>query len=282
MKPQLEPIVLPGQDTSFRYFTLEVPGFVSYWHYHPELELTYIHSGQGLRFVGDHIAAFRAGDLVLLGENLPHNWASASEDSGEEHIAYVLQFSKDLFQSFPECQTLLKLFTTAQRGLHFHQPDPALLQQMEILSSLPPLTRLTTLLDILHQLTLDTNYQLLSSIAYNEKDTYSNHRSRISEVISYIIQHCEQPLSLDQLARFCGMTPPSFCRWFKQSVGHPFVTYLNTMRIERACQYLLQTDWQVAQIAYRSGFESVSHFNRTFKQFKKLSPTQYREKWSGV
>ena len=53
-------------------FSLEVPSFGFHWHYHPEIEITYIKNGRGRRMVGDHTAPFSSGDFVLMGSNLPH------------------------------------------------------------------------------------------------------------------------------------------------------------------------------------------------------------------
>jgi mannose-6-phosphate isomerase-like protein (cupin superfamily) len=50
------------------------PNFGGIWHYHPELELHYIIRGEGVRFIGDNISNFSHGEIVLVGENLPHTW----------------------------------------------------------------------------------------------------------------------------------------------------------------------------------------------------------------
>jgi AraC-like DNA-binding protein len=86
---------------------------------------------------------------------------------------------------------------------------------------------------------------------------------------------------LEAVAAFSGMTIPAFCRWFKQAVGLSFVSYLHQVRIEKACHFLIQTDWRVSEIAFRTGFESLSHFNRTFKKLKMTSPSAYRKMLGG-
>ena len=55
------------------------PSFGNVWHYHPELELHFTIKGEGVRFIGDNISNFSPGEILLLGENLPHTWRSKEE-----------------------------------------------------------------------------------------------------------------------------------------------------------------------------------------------------------
>ena len=73
MKALLEKISNPAQ-SSFTIFYYSEKEFDAPWHFHPEYELTYIKSSSGMRYVGDSVLEFEAGDLVLLGPNLPHCW----------------------------------------------------------------------------------------------------------------------------------------------------------------------------------------------------------------
>lgn len=78
------------------------------------------------------------------------------------------------------------------------------------------------------------------------------------------------------MAERTGLVGSSFCRWFKAATGNSFITFLNTARVEKAGQLLMQTDGTIAEIAYASGFESISHFNRVFKRVKGTTPTRFR------
>ena len=207
---------------------------------------------------------------------MPHNWVSGKKSDQGPEVAFVIQFPKDLLQTFPECKNIQQFVNDAQQGWFFPAPDQDLLEKIVHLKEISPLQRLVGLIDILSELSASTRHAL-SSVIFNKRTALKRHQHRISRVTAYILDHLEEPISLDKMAEINGMTPPSFSRWFKQSMGKSFVRYLNTVRIEKACQYLLQTDLAIAQVAYSTGFESLSNFNRTFKRLKRVSPRDYRK-----
>lgn len=278
MKPFIEHINLSGSSTSYRYLKLEVSSLDPYWHYHPEIEISYVKEGSGIRFVGDHIAAFTKGDLLLLGENLPHDLLSENQGPEDHKEVHVIQFERELLQRIPECRSLLSLIEEARLGLHYTQPDPKLLQRIEHFGNLSKLDAFLELLSLLQALASDSQRTSLSTISYQEQFVNDRNTARIGKVNAYIIRHFDRQISLEDIAKVAGLTTHSFARWFRQAFSCSFVTYLKQVRIEKACRYLLHTSWQVSDIAYRTGFESISNFNRTFKALKKMSPSAYRQR----
>ena len=75
LNPELEKVE-HGLFTSLSVHECRQPYFTRSWHHHPELELLLITKGTGRRFVGDSVENFGPGDLILLGEHLPHAWIS--------------------------------------------------------------------------------------------------------------------------------------------------------------------------------------------------------------
>lgn len=284
MKAAFESI--PSVETSsiVAYWRREAQ-FAFNWHYHPEMELTYIHQGQGRRLVGDQLSEFGPGDLVLLGPDLPHTWATqqtAENDGGSPAAAVVIQFPELLFTSDlsgrPEFDQIRRLLRQAGRGVAFPK-DVALFigtQMMELVeySGLEKLTRFFLILDQLSRATLPA---ALASPLYIPS-LKSGTEERLDRVFQLVHREFTRPLPLEEMAALVHMTPSSFSRFFKRMTGISFSDYLNDLRVARACQLLTETQLPISQIAFAAGFNSTTHFNRTFLQKKGRSPRAYRKR----
>ena len=280
MKPIYESIKFEDLNSSFKIFKYHESYLDPYWHYHPEIELSYVIKGKGISFVGDCITSFSEGDLLLTGFNLPHDRVSPREDTTDK-IVYVIQFPKEVFSTHSEFENLNSLINESKYGIHFPNPCINIKNKFKELEKAETLERFLIITEILHELT-NTSYNRLSSIEFENNSNYKNNFSRISEVTSFILQNYNTPLSLKDVANFSGLTTQSFCRWFKQSLGNNFTTYLNSVRIEKACQNLITTDLTISEIAFKAGFESISHFNRVFKNIKSTNPGKYRKAYSVI
>jgi len=276
MKPVIKKIGLQKSKSSFNFFKLEVNHFKPFWHYHPELELTFITKGRGTRFVGNSILPFEENDLVLLGSNLPHNYTSIHQSTENGQEAIVIQFSANIFSAYNECELLHVLYKEAERGIHFINPDKKTLQLLYGFETMFKTEQLAVLLQLLHRLHIDANRKYLSSASFHHQIANANTQKKVKSITCYILGNLDKKLTVREMAERTNMVEQSFCRWFKKAVGHSFVTFLNSSRIEQACMYLSTTDKNIQAIAFDCGFESVSHFNRTFKKLKGKSPREFR------
>ena len=277
MKIQLETIQYPSNKSSFHFFNRREDKFESFRHFHPELELTYIEKGRGIRYIGDNISAYEPGDLVLIGKNLPHDYVTTTDDSSDDSSAFVFQFPETLFKGISECQTINHLLDKAGQGLHFLNPSKSILIKIEAFKLEPSVQRVISFMEILDELTFHQNCESISSITFAKSAKNKKAQDKISKVTRHISERFDQHISVSDISNFVHMTPQSFCRWFKQSIGCSFVTYLNTTRIEKACQMLIQTNANISNVSFKCGFETVSHFNRTFKKLKRMTPKEYRK-----
>ncbi len=108
--------------------------------------------------------------------------------------------------------------------------------------------------------------------------SYSNQTlSKMNQACTYINENCQQPLSLDDVANQFGFSTYYFSRMFKSATNFSFTEYLTLQRVKRAQVYLAESDSNITEIAFLSGFKSISSFNRAFRQFRGCSPRDYRK-----
>jgi len=96
----------------------------------------------------------------------------------------------------------------------------------------------------------------------------------------YIDKHKTEELSLADVAKAAGASVFHFCKVFHKSTGLKFTDYVARVRLEDARNRLLNPNLRVSEIAYDVGFQSLTHFNRTFKRVFGQSPTEFRERLS--
>ena len=97
-------------------------------------------------------------------------------------------------------------------------------------------------------------------------------------ILSMIEQHYSEPLSLQALANTVHMNSHYFCRFFKELTDQTPIEYLNSYRVEAACEQLYVSQKSILEIALDCGFNDVSYFIKVFKKYKNLTPSEYRRK----
>lgn len=100
----------------------------------------------------------------------------------------------------------------------------------------------------------------------------------ITKARTYISDHQEEDLSLNNVAQAVNMSAFYFCKTFKKSTGMTFTEYLARVRIEKVKNLLLNPHKRISEAAFEAGFQSLSQFNRVFRKVAGESPTTYRER----
>lgn len=101
---------------------------------------------------------------------------------------------------------------------------------------------------------------------------------RIRKIISYVEEHFREPISLENISGYLGLTKEYFCRFFKKYMGMSFLQYVNEVRISHIYQDLVRTDAPIYEIAEQNGFQNQKLFNRTFKNIYGCTPSSIRKK----
>jgi len=262
------------------------PYFNSPFHYHPELELVYVKEGYGKRIVGDKFDSFAPGDIVFVGPNLPHEWKKDegpdSNPAFSDYHSIIAYFDKEVFSkgfyNLKESNKINSLINKASRGIKvMGETREVIAGKMEELVEKKDFERIICLLEILHILSVTKDVEYLVYEGY-EGTLLQGISNRLNEVFAYVSTNYTQDITLEEIAKVVHLTPPAFCRFFKQKTNRSFFSYLNEVRISNACKFLTETSYNISEIAFSCGYKTLSNFNKFFKKSTGLCPTIYREK----
>ncbi|MDX9882396.1 MAG: AraC family transcriptional regulator [Prolixibacteraceae bacterium] len=260
----------------------------STWHYHNSFELSFITEGSGKRIVADSIEEFQPGDMVFIGERLPHVWIAdkhAPNPSGRTLEMVYLRFTINILPSglfaLPEFHFVQKALEFSERGIHI--VGDTLNEVSRIMLQLPYLSSIERMLNLYRMLDMigrsETNI-FLSSEDYLQK-RFKTGNKRILDIHGYLMNHYKEEVNLKRIADMVNMAEGSLCRFFKANVGMTIFEYLNKIKVDFACKLLMDEELSVLDVSLDSGFYNLSHFNKQFRKYTGLTPVQYRKQFKG-
>lgn len=256
------------------------------FHFHNAYEIALIIEGNGRRIVGDHVDNFSNGDLIILGPDIAH--ASYSDkkyhiiESSTKVHAIVVYFQPDWITDYHmnslDFAPLRKLLNQLKRGIKIEGKTHDVVKNLLLkLHNTDGLKSFTILFQILHEVSSSKEYSCLASTRYS--NTYNeNDIRRIDDVYKFVMENFTEVISLDDVASIAFMTPSSFCKYFKNKTNKTFTHFVNEIRINYACELLMNRNLDISQISIQCGFNNFTSFNKNFKQFTKTTPSLYRLK----
>jgi len=278
MKVKLEAIK-PGIDSSFAILLTPKLNEIFYWHFHPEYEIVYVEAETGVRHVGDHISKYEGSDLVFIGPNIPH----LNFDYGVKTIAetVVIQMKEHFlghsFFALPEIAAINDLFERAKVGIAFYGTTKRMVgEKLKQIPSLPHFQQLVELLQVFQQLATSEEYTLLHSRPIANASILKE-QQRLHKIYHFIETNYQKDIDVNKVAALTNLTTAAFCRYFKKTTHLTFTDFLNQYRINQAKKLLLH-DKNVTESCYESGFENLSHFNKTFKKVAGENPSQFKKR----
>ena len=272
------------QSDVFVIINSEKIGFDYPIHYHSAYELTLVLNSSGNRIIGDSVEKYSSNDLVLIGPEIYHKWDEDDILPEKRNNAHVItiQFSKEFFdQSFlskKEFLSIKNLLKDSQRGLKFTDETFRIIAlKIRNLVTIKGFYAVIEFLKILYILSISKDKKLLASegfvsIKVDEKG------DRINKMFTYILTHFNDPnLRITELALESNMSTSAFGHFFKKSTNKSFTQFVVDLRLGYASKLLINSNYSISEIAYKSGFNNIANFNRLFKKNKAITPKQYRQ-----
>jgi AraC-like DNA-binding protein len=261
-----------------------LPYFYPHLHRHHEIQLTWIQKGEGTLVAENNMHSFASGEIYWLGANQPHVFKSEPKffnpKSKKLSEALTIFFNpQGLLESLfdlPELRNIKQFFQQHSAG--FKLPGNKVLEVSNLMLKIKKENGAVQMIHFLELLKIISGLKTLAPLSASvQTRPYSELEGlKIGGIYDYIIQRYDKAIALEDVVAQAHMTPQAFCRYFKKHTRHTFISFLNEVRINKACKQLTDGDYEcIAAVAYTCGFNSVTSFNRVFKTVTKLSPSEY-------
>ena len=242
--------------------------------------LIYIKSGVGMCLVDGQLMGLSEGDILFFPPGIAYSFVS--EDLGDEYNenieVVVFRFDGSWLDS------LLKTFKSLSREIltlkEYKNPlavvGPKWMKMSVLMSNLygaDPHDEAILILDLIRYLSQAPDLLPLSTTAAEVQDV----PAKKDKIERYVSCHLYQKISLDEISAYAGMNKTYFCLFFKKHYGMPFTDYINRKRLETASAMLLKPDASIAEVAIACGYPTVTYFNRIFRKFNGMTPSEYRK-----
>ena len=265
-----------GQSIPVKFFVHQLGH--SGLHWHNSLELLFVVSGSVSITVAGHIHVLSEGDVILINANDPH------ELNADSCIMAAVQIKLSLFD-----ERVMR-----RSDLYFHcnsatDPDhPGLPQLKRLVAQFVKIYADGDEGKMLRAKAL--SYSLMAELmtffraerAQAEQKHTPHQYERITRIVTYINEHCQEDISLQQLADQEFLSAPFLSKFFVRMMGMNFTAYLNQQRLSRAMSDLLESDLTIEQVASQNGFANAQAFVQQFRKKYGVLPSQYRREHKGM
>ncbi len=260
------------------------PYFYEHLHRHTEAQVTHIIKGEGTLFAGNMMHQFGTGDIFVIGANQPHVFKCDSTyfkkginlNTHSLNIYFNPEGFLTTLLDFPEMSTIKKFISSSIHGMQASKENQILLAgKIKNVVHNTHGYRLSAFIEMLQTMSTLKDWKYLSS-QYFENTITDYEGLRMNDIYQYTMANYSEEISLEEIASIIHLTPQSFCRYFKKHTLKTYTSFLNEVRINEACKKIITSDFtSISAIAYHTGFNNVSTFNRVFKSIIGKPPRSY-------
>lgn len=249
-------------------------------HWHESIEILLVANGEVELLVDGKIYNLKEDDLIIINSKEIH---SIKSDNNNIVIAIQIDLSmfSDLYENIDKINLKCKSF-------EHNNDDERFILIRKILSEITYnyIKQSNGYYIKINSLLYELVYILINRFKYNievknEKKSYK-HLERLSRVISYIQKNYKNNITLNYISSMEYLSPQYFSKFFENHMGVNFLTYLNSIRLEHAIKDLVNTDYNITDIALNNGFANVRSFTSLFKNVYKETPSNYRKKFCDI
>ena len=251
------------------------------WHWHPEIEITYVQKGTMCYKVNHMVYHLKEGDIVFNNSGALHSGTMENqEDCAYIPVTFDSRLIYGFFQSTvnskyvdPVIQDSMLPAICIDQSEPWHKPfREYLLRIIDLDEKKPDFYELDITICLQSMWRL-----LLEHITYEPQASRENslEYDRIKKILSYIEENYQNKITLNDIAGHIHLCESECTRLFKRHMNTTLFAFLQEYRIERSLEFL-QADQPVSAVADKAGFSDPNYYSKVFAKIKGCSPREYR------
>lgn len=250
-------------------------------HFHEDYMLCLTLHVRGKRMLDDAVEDFTEKDLVIINPGAPHCFKRDASCASKPCETVAVMFSRDMptWNIFATelMAPIRDMLLRPAAGLRFSERmvDRVVDRLLE-LPSYEGFEAVTLFFNILNDLATAPPEEV-HPIGSRTNGSFED--DRVRRIVRFVEQNYGCKLTLEQIGQLVEMSPSSVCRYFKRRTHQNLWEYINSYRINRAAQQVIETDLPISEIGPRCGFSNISNFNHTFREHLGATPSEYRRKF---
>ncbi|MCI5905521.1 MAG: AraC family transcriptional regulator [Oscillospiraceae bacterium] len=261
------------------------------WHWHPEVELSVVLSGEVEIFINNTVYKLTAGEGFFINTNAMH--MQAAVPVGDEYpvlatICFLPDFIGDCGGDLIFRRYILPI--TSDKTLRCMKLSPGNEWQSGIIGAVKRVCELSAEQHFGYELRCrDLIGEMWCSLAENigeapsapvDRRTITNEK-RLKKMLSYIYENYQNETAVEDIARAANISKSECFRCFRTMIGKKPVAFLNEYRLKKALELLSATDMQITEVCLACGFGHISYFGKLFREAYGMSPREYRNQGFG-
>ena len=251
------------------------------WHWHPEIESTYVQKGTMCYKVNHMVYHLKEGDIVFNNSGALHSGTMENQkDCAYIPVTFDSRLIYGFFQSTvnskyvdPVIQDSMLPAICIDQSEPWHKPfREYLLRIIDLDEKKPDFYELDITICLQSMWRL-----LLEHITYEPQASRENslEYDRIKKILSYIEENYQNKITLNDIAGHIHLCESECTRLFKRHMNTTLFAFLQEYRIERSLEFL-QDDQPVSAVADKAGFSDPNYYSKVFAKIKGCSPREYR------
>ncbi len=268
---------------AFRIQVDVIPHLYDKLHQHQETQIMFIEKGEGTLIASDYVGRFSDGSLFLIGSGQPHVFRSddiyykpkSKLKVNSISLYFDERYAGESFWQLDELQKTHHFLTKSGVGYRIQGKTQS--QLIQLIRQMVPLQGIDKLIHFMQLLKVLSESRELIPLSITQAHTHLTvtEGKRMNDLLQFTFSQSHRKIKIVEVAEVANLSAEAFCRYFKVRTRKTYTNFLNEVRISNACKMLIEKEKSIQEVCYESGFQNLSHFNRTFKRVTGKTPKGY-------